>query len=673
MLVKTCYILLILQGLLMGSALAGYSFQPACALNSNESVQAALLRLPLSFIENRGQVSDETKFMVKASHETLYFTPSEVVFALSSQNNTSFVKMSFEGSTPGQVVGEEPLPGTANFFLGNDSSKWVTQIPTYGSIKYESLYPGIDLVFKGKEGSLKHELLLKPGADPAKIVLVYSGQDNLSLEKDGSILIRTATGNLTDSEPFCYQEINGSRVTIEGSYRKIDEKRIGFEIKSYNKSFALVIDPVLKYSTYLGGSSYDIGYCIAVDGSGNAYIMGRTGSEDFPIKNAYHPTLPGSFNAFITKLTLAGDALVYSTYLGGGAEDSGHGIAVDGNGNAYLTGSTTSANFPTKNAYQSVNVGSTDAFVTKLNSAGNALVYSTYLGGSSYDSGGGIAIDDSGDVYVTGYTSSTNFPTNNAYQSANAGKEDAFVAKLSPAGKKLVYSTYLGGSNSDYGYGIAVDDRGNTYVTGGTYSTDFPTKNAYQDTIGGTENAFVAELSPAGKKLLYSTYLGGIGTFQIGFGIAIDDRGNIYVAGVTDSTNFPTKNAFQSANAGKYDAFVASVVVSNSPPYTPSQPEGPDLGRKGIIYRYSTSATDPDGDWIRYTFSWGDGTTSTTRLVNSGTQASASHKWTKAGTFKVKARATDSKGTTSEYSSVLRVRISGRGERTRDRIARISG
>jgi PAS domain-containing protein len=212
--------------------LADYSFQPTKALNgtesnnaqtNNESIRAAMLKLPISFIENRGQVSNETKFMVKTSHVTIYFTPSEVLFALPSKNNTSIVRMSFEGSKPSQLIGEEPLSGKANFFIGNNSSKWVTDIPTYASVKCGGIYLGVDLVFKGTEGNLKHELLLNPGADPAKIVFFYSGQDNLSIDKNGSILIKTTSGILIDSTPLCYQNINGSKVTVEGKYRRIFE------------------------------------------------------------------------------------------------------------------------------------------------------------------------------------------------------------------------------------------------------------------------------------------------------------------------------------------------------------------------------------------------------------------------------------------------------------------
>ena len=318
----------------------------------NESIRATMLKLPLSFIENRGQSPEEVEFVVKTSGQTVFFTPSEVAFSLSGGDNSSVVRLAFEGSEPVEIAGEDLLSGKANFFIGNDSAGWATDIPTYGAIRYKDLYPGVDLVFKGREGYLKHELVVSPGADPAQIVMTYSGQDNLSLMEDGSMQLRTAAGNLTDSAPVCYQIINSSRIIVEGHYRIIDGQRIAFEIGSYDRGSPLVIDPALVYSTYLGGNSGEEGYRIAFDGSGNAYITGGTLSTNFPTKNPIQASQAGVRDAFVAKIDANGSALVYSTYLGGNSFDYGNGIAVDGNGNAYITGGTLSANFPTKNPIQ---------------------------------------------------------------------------------------------------------------------------------------------------------------------------------------------------------------------------------------------------------------------------------------------------------------------------------
>ena len=377
-------------------------------------------------------------------------------------------------------------------------------------------------------------------------------------------------GEIRWHKPVAYQEKNGARQEIAAHYVVKGGNRVGFEIADYDSRRPLFIDPLI-YSTYLGGSGLDQGNGIAVDSSGNAYVTGTTFSPDFPTMNPLQPTLggAGAANAFVAKLNPTGSALVYSTYLGGSGEDIGLAIAVDNSGIAYFTGQTSSTNFPTMNPLQPTYPGGEyTAFVAKLNPAGSALVYSTYLGGSGDDSGNGIAVDGSGNAYVTGTTASTDFPTMNPFQPAYGGDNDAFVAKLNPTGSALVYSTYLGGSGYDEGYGIAVDNLGDAYVTGYTASTNFPTVNPLQPAYGGGEgDAFVAEVNPAGSALVYSTYLGGSGQDNLGgsgqdngFGVAVDSSGNAYVTGYTDSTNFPTMNPLQPALGGEAtNAFVAKI------------------------------------------------------------------------------------------------------------------
>ncbi|WP_348304063.1 SBBP repeat-containing protein [Methanothrix sp.] len=730
--------------------------------------------------------------MVRIKGPTVFFTPSEVVFSLFRGNNSSAVHMAFENSSPGQIIGEEQLPGRANFFIGNDSTQWISDIPTFGSIRYKEIYPGVDLVFKGTEGYLKHELALNPGADLSGIILTYSGQDNLSLAEDGSLLIRTSAGNLTDSVPVCYQEINGSREMVEGRYRLVGDNGVGFEIVDYDRRYRLVIDPALAYSTYLGGSSDDSGLSLALDSSGNAYVTGYTASTNYPTKDPLQASNAGSNDVFVAKINSAGSALSYSTYLGGGGYDYAKGIAVDSSGNAYVTGYTASTNFPTKNPLQASNAGSNDAFIAKINSAGSALSYSTYLGGSGEDNGERIAVDGSGNAYVTGYTGSTSFPTKNPIQASKAGLWDAFVSKINSAGSALVYSTYLGGGSSEYGLGIALDGSSNAYITGPTYSTNFPTTNPLQASNGGEMDAFVSKINSAGSALTYSTYLGGSfndfaegiavdsrgnayvtgytisndfptqnpiqalkdGSFDafvtkinsagsglaystylggsgdcfahgiavdgwgnaivtgdtssadfptrnplqasnggshdifvtminaagsaLSFstylggvnydyakGIAIDDFGKTYLTGYTESNNFPTQNPLQPANAGYKDAFVAAIDFSdlpNNPPNTPSVPLGENSGFAEVDYTYFTSASDPDGDQVKYTFDWGDGSTASTDFVDSGATASMSHSWTNAGVYQIKAMATDSRGATSGWSEAAAVQIIEREE-----------
>ncbi|MEE8177820.1 MAG: SBBP repeat-containing protein, partial [Acidobacteriota bacterium] len=315
----------------------------------------------------------------------------------------------------------------------------------------------------------------------------------------------------------------------------------------------------LVFSTYLGGSTRDRAFDIALDSGGNAYVTGLTNSADYPTANSIFPALSGGFDAFVSKLNASGDALVYSTYLGGSDLDHAWGITVDSSGNAYVAGDTHSANFPTANSFQPAFGGGTeDAFVTKLNASGSALVYSTHFGGSGDEVANTIAVDSSGNAYITGETSSIDLPTVNPFQAAPRGMLDIFVTKLDATGGSLVYSTYLGGNFVEISFGIAVDSEGNAYVAGVTDSPNFPTANPLQPHLGSAD-AFVTKLNAAGNELVYSTHLGGVG-FDQGLGIAVDSSGNAYVAGDTDSVNFPTASPFQPALGGLVNALIAKIM-----------------------------------------------------------------------------------------------------------------
>jgi uncharacterized protein (TIGR03437 family) len=360
-----------------------------------------------------------------------------------------------------------------------------------------------------------------------------------------------------------YQDADGFKQQIEGRYVMREESRVGFELESYDRSRPLVIDPVLIYSTYLGGSDTDFGNGIKADTNGEVYVTGVTYSVDFPTKDPLQANLRGLGNAFVSKFT-PGGRLVYSTYLGGNGEDVGFAITIDSTGAAYAAGSTDSSNFPTTpGGVQPSPRGRIDGFVTKLNPSGGAIVYSTYLGGQADDLANSIAIDSTRQVYITGETTSTNFPTRNALQSSLKGGSDAFVTKLNAAGGDFVYSTYLGGTGKETGFGIDVDNAGSAYVTGFVYSLDFPTRNPVQAAIGGRVDAFVTKLNSAGNNLVYSTYFGGSHD-DGGFGIGVDASLNAYVTGFTTSTNFPTTTPFQAGNGGGDDAFVAKFNASGA-------------------------------------------------------------------------------------------------------------
>jgi hypothetical protein len=463
-----------------------------------------------------------------------------------------------------RVAGVDELPGESNYFIGNEPKRWHSNVPTYAKVKYKGIYSGVDLVYYGNQRQLEYDFVVAPGADPRRIQFDVNGATRIDRDEGGDLVLQTKVGEVRWGKPIVYQEKDGARQEIAAHYVIGHKNRVGFEVADYDLRRPLFIDPLV-YSTYLGGSGDDFGYGIAVDSSGDAYVIGQTNSTDFPTMNPLQPSSAGNYDAFVAKLNPTGSALVYSTYLGGSDYETGQGIAVDSSGNAYVTGQTQSTDFPTMNPLQPTYGGVVDAFVAKLNPTGSALIYSTYLGGSDDDRGCDIAVDSSGDACVAGSTQSNNFPTASALQPVYGGSIDAFVTKLNPAGSALVYSTYLGGSGIDYGFRIALDGSGTAYITGFTASTNFPTVNALQPTYGGgVEDAFVTSINASGSALVYSTYLGGSGD-DVGFGIAVDSSGNAYLTGYTGSTNFPTMSPFQPTyGGGIYDAFVTKVNATGS-------------------------------------------------------------------------------------------------------------
>jgi uncharacterized protein (TIGR03437 family) len=497
--------------------------------------------LPLSFERNAGQVDAKVHFLARSPSVTVFLTDSEAVLALSREDGASAaVAMELLGARkPKEVAGIDKLPGAMNYLHGNDPKQWRTGVPTFAKVRYRQLYPGIDLIYYGNQGRLEYDFAVAPGADPKTIQLGFRGAAAVKLDADGGLVIATGTGELRFEKPYVYQEVMGRRRSIEARYVLLANQRAGFSVAEYDRSLPLVIDPVL---VYLGTLAAGNGRGIAIDSTGNAYITGYTSSLNFPIVGGLTGSNPMSVNAaevFVTKVNPAGTAIVYSTLFGGSGADQGIGIAVDNTGAAYIAGSTTSLNFPVVNPAQAAYGGNTDAFVAKLNDSGTALVYSTYLGGSNADSAAGIAVDKtSGRAFVTGVTNSNNFPTQTPYQAAVKGGRDAFITKLDPAGA-LVFSTYLGGTGEDYGQSVAIDESTNVYVTGYTSSTNFPiTTGVVQNSLKGGFNAFVTKLSGSGTALAYSTYLGGTCS-DYGYGIAVHSSGSAYVTGETCSWDFP--------------------------------------------------------------------------------------------------------------------------------------
>jgi hypothetical protein len=546
-----------------------------------------LAALPLCFTENRGQWDEKDLFKAEAGGATFWFCRDEVVYQFTRDTDqliedgmshgpdmpagmpnkfnhprykkeSMVLRVQFMGVNPdAEIMTDGRLSHNNNYFIGNIPSKWATDVPNYSSITYKDIYAGIDLTYHGDGKGMKYDFIVNPGSDISKIRIKYDGVDDLDVTIQGDLEAQTRFGPVYERIPQIYQEIDGQKRGISGHYILRESGTFGFALEDgFNPVYQVVIDPELVYSTYLGGNNDDFGEGIAVDGSGNAYVTGDTYSSDFPTVNPYDGSLNDSFDVFIAKLNSAGNAMLYSTYLGGSADDRARGIAVDGSGNTYVTGFTHSSNFPTVNPYGWSLNGSCDVFVAKLNAAGNDLSYSTYLGGSSNDGGLSISIDNSGQAFVTGYTYSSDFPMVNPYDGSFNGSYDVFATKLNAAGNNLSYSTYLGGNSNDAGYGITVDGSGQAYVTGFTGSYDFPTVNPYEGSKSALYDVFVTKLSSTGNSLIYSTFLGG-SNYDEGNSIAVDDSGQAYVTGFTASYEFPMVNPYDGSWNGGTDAFAA--------------------------------------------------------------------------------------------------------------------
>ncbi len=558
----------------------------------------AYSKLPLYFIANEGQVDESVGYYVQGGGHSIYFTAEEVVMAL----DETVLRMRFVGAKATLPLGAEKRAAKINYLIGNDPAQWQTNVPTYGQVVYQDLYPGIDLRYAGQTGALKYTFVVQPGADVSHIRLACGGAAGLRLDEAGNLLILAGGSELKDTKPHAYQEIGGRRVAVETEFVLHGVRTYGLAVRGdYDPRYPLVIDPTLLYSTYLGGGASlgmavgnDRGEDIALDGAGNAYVTGYVETTDFPTRNPYQGTYGGNYgDAFIAKIdpSQSGAAsLVYATYLGGESGDVSRDIAVDGAGNAYVSGTTLSPNFPVQNAYRDQcnqcdrEGGIGDVFVAKLNADGNGLLYSTYLGGTENDiTYGGIAVAGAGSVYVAGYTMSPDFPTTaGAFDTTcgtdgncnyNAGDSipyfsDVFVTRFDTTksgNASLVYSTYLGGSDRDFGLGLALDGADNIYVTGYTDSANFPTQNACQETnpYPGVADVFVTKFNATGTNLLYSTYLGGTGGDRA-WDIAVDGAGSAYVTGDTNSNDFPTRNAYQGTIHSFVDAFVARIDTTQS-------------------------------------------------------------------------------------------------------------
>jgi len=528
--------------------------------------------LPMSFAANHGQFAPRVRYAALGAGYQLAATDAGFELALAGRR----MRIDFAGARRRSPVADGRLPGVANYLIGGDQRRWRTAVPTYRELVYRRAWPGIDVALYGAGGRFEYDLRVAPGADLRAARLAFPGA-RVRIAPDGSLRV----GALRQLAPTAYQWRGGRRVAVASRYVRHADGTIGVRVGRYDRRRALVIDPVLAYSTYLGASGTEEGTAIAVDGAGSAYVTGQTQSTGFPAAG----TLRGGSDAFVSKLSADGSALVWSTFLGGSGLDQGNGIAVGGDG-VVVGGWTTSTDFPTRTPAQGANAGIKDAFVLKLTPGGDALVWSTYLGGAGSDEVTGTAVDAAGSAYLVGTTESTNFHTANAIQGANAGGSDAFAAKVDTSGA-LVYSTYLGGAGNDVGAGVAAD--GNAYVTGGTGSTDFPTTaSALQPANAGSLDAFVTKLDPAGAPA-YSTYLGGAG-YDAATAIALAPAGAPVVVGSTQSPAFPTTpTAPQAHLSGPSDGFVARLTSAGTALAASTYLGGSNVDAVGGV------AVDPEG------------------------------------------------------------------------------
>jgi hypothetical protein len=540
-------------------------------------------QLPLTFEANRGQTDPQVKFLSHGKGYTAFLTAGGLVLSLrpvevpqdahiltvSAANRPQPPRTTLElrlvgAAQTSTVIGEDPQPGKVNYFFGNNPAKWRTNVPTYARVRCKNVYPGIDLVYYGSHHELEYDFEISPGADPNKIQFEVKGARQIRIDGQGNLVLQTGSGELRFKSPIIYQEAQDQRIAVDGRYRLRDSAHVTFRVSHYERNKALVIDPVLVYSTYLGGSGNDQPRGIAVDSAGDVYIAGFTDSVDFP--GATLGSLPAAAtHVFVAKLDATGSHLVYADYLGGNSQDYGYALALDSANDVYVTGSTASSDFPVVNPFQGTYPGAFNTFLSKISPDGSALLYSTYLGGNGSDIPSGIAVDSSGDMILGGYTSSTNFPVANAYQptvSPNQGGmygDYGFLTKFTPDGSSLIYSTYLGGNSNvplncggtpcwpqpvSAVNGMALDAAGNAYAAGITNTYNFPvTSGAYLTTDSTQLNStvgFVSKFNESGA-LQYSTYFyESSGLLTNINAIATDASGAAYVTGIAISDgSFP--------------------------------------------------------------------------------------------------------------------------------------
>lgn len=529
--------------------------------------------IPLSFEQNLGQVDRAVQFLGRGQGYTAFLTASEAVVSLrDARGKEAVVRLGLAGRREtSQLVGLDPRVTRSHYLRGNDPRHWQTGVPHFGRVLAEQVYPDVDLVFHGLQRQLEYDFVVAPGADPAQIRMVFEGADAIELDRQGRLILHTAAGDLVQPPPVVYQEGKGRRQRVAGRYVLNASREVGFQLGRYDRGRPLVIDPVLVYSTFLGGSGQENGNGIAVDAAGQVVVAGSTTSLTFPGVGAgsIQPANAGGFeDAFVTKLDADGTSILFSTFLGGDRSDIAYDVGLDAAGNIYVVGTTQSTAFPgvgPGSLQPALGSITSDAFVVKLDPTGSAFLYATYLGGSGSEDAIRMAVDGPGNAYVTGSTSSASFPGvgPGSLQPVNAGGTDGFVTQIDPSGTAILYSTFLGGSGGEFPSGIAIDGAGHAYVQGSTSSVTFPGvgPGSLQPVPGGGGiDSFVAKLAPGGTAIVFATFLGGSG-FEGNGGIGVDAAGAVYVTGFTTSAVFPGigPGSILSTHSGGADVFVTKL------------------------------------------------------------------------------------------------------------------
>ncbi len=538
------------------------------------------------FTQNVGQWSSQIKFRTGSFDAAVWFAEDGTYYQFSKEiiddkhpqarhtrTDAAFsyeclmIKASFVGTSSGlEIIGEEMLDYKCNYFLGNDQSRWKTDVPNYSSILYRNLYNGISLRYYGNDSGLEYDFLVAPGADPSQIEIRYDGIESLAVNSDGELEVTTIWGTMVESCPYIYQVDGDDQIELSGSYELLSDNSFGFAIDAdYNTSLPVIIDPVLVFSTYFGAARGDYALGVELDNYQNMYITGVTSSSDFPLVFPFQDTYAGNIDVFVTKMT-PGGSLLFSTYVGGYGQEEWPTMDVDDEYSIYISGRTFSDDFPTHLGFSSEMNGNSDLYAFKLSAAGNEMIYGTFLGGSSDDYAGYVAVDVNRRLYVCAITDSDDFPLVNPFQgypSTNPASYDLTVTRFNQTGDALEYSTYLGGTEDESVLGIAVDPAGCAVVCGYTYSPEFPMENPFDATLEGCDG-YITKFGPEGNTLVFSTYFGGSNNDWVEC-VDLDIYGNVYVTGSTRSTDFPLVNPYQAEFRGGND-IITDLFISKFDP-----------------------------------------------------------------------------------------------------------